>query len=321
MERRPNSILVAVDGSDQALEAVRYVANLVPPKQAKITLFHVLDRIPQSYWDLEAQPGFRHKVIGVHAWEFQQKKLIQGFMERANRLLTVAGHPKDSVLTVLQERQVGIARDIIIEAKKGYDAVVMGRRGMSPVKDLFFGSTANKLVSRLLDVPVWVIGGSPSTEKLLVAVDRSEGAQRALNYVERFLTRDGTCCECLLFHVLRGSHTFVPDDEGLTVPKGEEDWQERAKQEFEKAEEEMKAFFTETIQQWSRNGVDTSRVSSKIFRGESRAGNIVDQAARAGYGTIVVGRRGMSKVEEFFMGRVSNKVLQLAKEMAVWVVH
>jgi len=301
-------MLVAVDGSDLALEAVRYVANLLPPKQVKITLFHVLDRIPESYWDLEAQPGFRHKVIGVHAWEFQQKKLIQGFMERANRLLMGAGHPKDSILTVLQERQVGIARDIIIEAKKGYDAVVMGRRGMSPV-------------SRLLDVPVWVVGGSPSTEKLLVAVDRSEGAQRALNYVERFLARDGTCCECLLFHVLRGSHTFVPDDEGLTVPKGEEDWQERAKQEFEKAEEEMKAFFNETIQQWSRNGVDTSRVSSKISRGESRAGNIVDQAARAGYGTIVVGRRGMSKVEEFFMGRVSNKVLQLAKEMAVWVVH
>jgi nucleotide-binding universal stress UspA family protein len=216
---------------------------------------------------------------------------------------------------------VGIARDIIIEAKKGYDAVVMGRRGMSPVKDLLFGSTANKLVSRLLDVPVWVIGGSPSTDKLLVAVDRSEGAQRALNYVERFLTRDGTCCECLLFHVLRGSHTFVRDDGGLMVPKGEEDWQERAKLELEKAEEEMKTFFNETIQQWSRNGIDTSRVSSMISWGESRAGNIVDQAARAGYGTIVVGRRGMSKVEEFFMGRVSNKVLQLAKEMAVWVVH
>lgn len=321
MERRPNSILLAVDGSDQALEAVRYVGNLLPPKQAKITLFHVLDRIPHSYWDLEANPGLRHKVIGVHAWEFQQKKLIQGFMERANQLLRGAGHPKDSILTLLQERQVGIARDIIIEAKKGYDAVVMGRRGMSPVKDLLFGSTANKLVSRLLDVPVWVVGGSPSTEKLLVAVDRSEGAQRALNYVERFLAGDGTCCECLLFHVLRGSRTFVPDDEGLTVPKGEEDWQEKVEQEFEKAEEEMKAFFNETIQQWSRNGIDTSRVSSKISRGESRAGNIVDQAARAGYGTIVVGRRGMSKVEEFFMGRVSNKVLQLAKEMAVWVVH
>jgi hypothetical protein len=35
---------------------------------------------------------------------------------------------------------------------------------------------------------------------------------------------------------------------------------------------------------------------------------------------IVVGRRGLSRVEEFFMGRVSDKVLQLAKEMAVWVV-
>ena len=40
-----------------------------------------------------------------------------------------------------------------------------------------------------------------------------------------------------------------------------------------------------------------------------------------GYGTIVVGRRGLSKVYEFFMGRVSDKVLHLAKDMAVWIVE
>ena len=57
-----------------------------------------------------------------------------------------------------------------------------------------------------------------------------------------------------------------------------------------------------------------------LLRGQSRAGTIVDQARRGGYGTIVVGRKGVTRVEEFFMGRVSSKVLQLAKDMAVWVV-
>ncbi|MHC4842819.1 MAG: hypothetical protein ACYTEE_03370 [Planctomycetota bacterium] len=33
-----------------------------------------------------------------------------------------------------------------------------------------------------------------------------------------------------------------------------------------------------------------------------------------------MGRRGLSRVEDFFMGRVSKKVLQLAKWTAVWVV-
>jgi nucleotide-binding universal stress UspA family protein len=46
----------------------------------------------------------------------------------------------------------------------------------------------------------------------------------------------------------------------------------------------------------------------------------VEEARNSSCGTIVMGRRGLSRVEEFFMGRVSKKVLQLAKWNAVWVV-
>jgi hypothetical protein len=46
----------------------------------------------------------------------------------------------------------------------------------------------------------------------------------------------------------------------------------------------------------------------------------MEEATKGGYGTIVVGRRGVSKVYEFLMGRVSNKVIQMAKDQAVWVV-
>jgi hypothetical protein len=40
-----------------------------------------------------------------------------------------------------------------------------------------------------------------------------------------------------------------------------------------------------------------------------------------GYGTIVMGRKGYSEVGEFELGRVTNKVIQLAGTMAVWVVN
>jgi len=33
-----------------------------------------------------------------------------------------------------------------------------------------------------------------------------------------------------------------------------------------------------------------------------------------------VGRRGLSRIQEFYMGRVGNKVMQMAREMAIWVV-
>jgi nucleotide-binding universal stress UspA family protein len=68
-------------------------------------------------------------------------------------------------------------------------------------------------------------------------------------------------------------------------------------------------------------GVEGDRISTKIVTGAaSRAKAIVEEAKNGGYGTIAVGRRGLSRVEECFMGRVSKKVIQLAQEMAVWVV-
>jgi nucleotide-binding universal stress UspA family protein len=46
----------------------------------------------------------------------------------------------------------------------------------------------------------------------------------------------------------------------------------------------------------------------------------MDKAREEGYGTIVVGRRGLSRVHEFCMGRVSNKLIQMGREQAVWVI-
>jgi nucleotide-binding universal stress UspA family protein len=53
----------------------------------------------------------------------------------------------------------------------------------------------------------------------------------------------------------------------------------------------------------------------------SRAFAVVEEAQAGGYGTIVVGRRGISKVEEFLLGRVSSKVVGQAAQAAVWVVN
>jgi nucleotide-binding universal stress UspA family protein len=40
----------------------------------------------------------------------------------------------------------------------------------------------------------------------------------------------------------------------------------------------------------------------------------------AGYGTIVVGRQGLSRKEEFLFGSVSSKIVSHARNCAVWVV-
>ena len=39
------------------------------------------------------------------------------------------------------------------------------------------------------------------------------------------------------------------------------------------------------------------------------------------YGAIALGRRGLSRMEEFFMGRVTNRVAHMAKGLALWIVN
>jgi len=320
-ERKPSNILVAVDGSDPSLAAVRYVAELFPPESVWITLFHVLDRFPDLFWDMQVDAAAGTERVAAHRWKSEQQQRIEAFFDTCIQSLEGAGHRREAVATILQERKVGIARDIALEAGKGYDALVMGRRGLSPLTGLLFGSITSKIVSRVTDVPVWVVGDNPVPRKILVALDSSGEAPRILSYVERILSPVDGHPEVLMFHVIRGRKGYLPDYGDLNDLDRKEDWMKRAIQDFDRVKAQMDALFRETEERWERNGFRRDRIQGRISQGESRAGTIVEQARRGGFDTVVVGRRGLSRVEEFFMGRVGDKVLQLARDMAVWVVH
>jgi nucleotide-binding universal stress UspA family protein len=69
------------------------------------------------------------------------------------------------------------------------------------------------------------------------------------------------------------------------------------------------------------SGFESGKISKKIISGVySRSQAIIKEAEQGGYGTIVVGRRGLSKVEAFFMGRVGHEVVYGGKKFTVWIV-
>ena len=83
----------------------------------------------------------------------------------------------------------------------------------------------------------------------------------------------------------------------------------------------MESVFADATKRLLRAGLAPARISEKVLRGSSNPANaILEEAEAGGYDTIVVGRRGLSKVQEFFMGRVSNKIIQLAGDKTVWVI-
>ena len=54
-ENTKSKVLIAVDGSDRSLEAVRYAAGLVSSETTEVVLFHVMNRRPEGawFWELE----------------------------------------------------------------------------------------------------------------------------------------------------------------------------------------------------------------------------------------------------------------------------
>jgi nucleotide-binding universal stress UspA family protein len=303
-------ILLALDGSDRAFETVKYVSKIIPFQKMQSVLFTVYDKIPESFWDLERQPLYGPRLQNIRAWEMNREKTIREYMNKAKQYLLASGFSDEAVTVRIQEREKGIARDIIKEAENGYAAVVVGRKGTSKVKNLVLGSVASKLVERTSFTPLLMVGRNVPSGKILIGLDPSEGSMRAVDFVARTLS-DCDFCEVELVHVIRGKSDPAPGHHKLFIPK----------EYVEEARERIGIVFEKARDRLVKAGFDPDQVSTKVITGaHSRAAAIVAEATEGKYGTVVVGRRGLSMVQDFFIGRVSNKVLQLAKGQAVWVV-
>jgi nucleotide-binding universal stress UspA family protein len=93
------------------------------------------------------------------------------------------------------------------------------------------------------------------------------------------------------------------------------------KEDLESEEQKIKTVFDEAISRLVNCGFPPDNITTNVIAGVSSRSRAIAQAARQeGYSPVVVGRRGLSRFQEFFMGSVSNKLIQLSREKAVWVV-
>ena len=58
--------------------------------------------------------------------------------------------------TKIEAKNKGVARDILDEANSGYDLIVMGRRGLSGIKEFFMGSVSQKVTNGAGDISVLI---------------------------------------------------------------------------------------------------------------------------------------------------------------------
>jgi nucleotide-binding universal stress UspA family protein len=230
-------------------------------------------------------------------------------MEKARQLLLNAGFPEAAVKVDIHKRKKGIARDIITESGKGYHAVILRRRGMTALRGIILGSVATKLLEKLSFVPLVLVGRKPPGRRILVPVDGSDGAMKAVAFLGDTLSASGY--EAKLVYVIRGDGLLVNEEPGRYL----------AEEDAATARSRIQAFLDQATQRLVKSGWPPESIGTEIVSGaRSRAATIVEVAKAGGFATIVMGRRGLSRARDFFIGRVSDKVIHLAREKTVWVV-
>ena len=138
-------MLVATDGSKNALHAVKYAIQLLGrmSEGGSITLISVHDDV-----------ALRHarRFVGKDAVADYLRELSEQDLADARKALDKAGVSHDMII-----RTGHVATEIVEAAERGkFDLLVMGSKGRSALKDLLIGSVA-KRVAEISKVPVLLV--------------------------------------------------------------------------------------------------------------------------------------------------------------------
>ncbi|HMN64752.1 MAG: universal stress protein [Burkholderiaceae bacterium] len=138
-------MLVATDGSKNALHAVKYAIQLLGrmSEGGSITLISVHDDV-----------ALRHarRFVGKEAVADYLRELSEQDLADSRKALDKAGVSHDMII-----RTGHVATEIVEAAERGkFDLLVMGSKGRSALKDLLIGSVA-KRVAEISRVPVLLV--------------------------------------------------------------------------------------------------------------------------------------------------------------------
>jgi nucleotide-binding universal stress UspA family protein len=143
-------ILVPIDFSDNAADALHFAIQLNEKLKGKITLLHVLE-VPLSTFNAGGEMNLSHAEIVF------QKQLLEGTQQKLHEWADKVRSAGQEVAVKMEfgNPYKSIAKDLTDE---GADWIVMGSKGASGLKEVFLGSNAERVV-RHSDCPVFVIKG------------------------------------------------------------------------------------------------------------------------------------------------------------------
>lgn len=288
-------ILVPTDGSLRSLIAQELTAFMAKKLNSKVTVLHIVAHEPLI-------PAERHRHVPHGFGQFPVETHVPAspatsLPEAVASEITNWYHQKGEkavadAVALFKEEGISVdqklvehadpAETIIKEAQRGnYDLIVMGRSGEEEKKP-HLGSVAKK-VSRYAQTPVLVAGEQRQISKILVPVDGSENAEKALQLA--VLLAKKTDAKMTLLYV---------QESGL----------------FNLRPKVTKKIGVRTLSN-ATNQVEGIELDEKLESGDP-AKTIIQTANKGDYDIIVMGSRGLGAIGRFLLGSVSDHVIHYA---------
>lgn len=275
MAKSIKKILWATDFSDEAREALSYAGKIARTYDAELVALHVVpDFSPVLY---SAAPAMKGELVSrVDVIKEDMRTRLEELSRRSEIDFSV-------------EIKEGPAAKRIVEfaEERGFDLIVLGKRGHSVVEKLFIGSVAN-FVLRHSRVPLLLTKkrrGAPRFKKILVPTDFSEYEEVERDYAWRLARK--LDADLTLLHVLElHDHEFSP----------------------RQLDELMDAVLKRLQRRKTREKEDI-QVTEEVTRAVNAATGIVDYAQTNAFDLIVISTCGPGGLERFFLGSTTERVI------------
>ena len=263
-------IVVAYDGSEGAEHALAWAEDLA--------LLHGAQALVVAAYPA---PQLDADLVGAHGWwpgyaagHARARDAARAAAEGAAARLRDAGVQARSVLAEGRPVQE-VAR---LARERDADLVVVGSRGLGPLRQVFLGSVANGLLHQA-KTNVLVARTPPRPPRILVAVDGSHASYRATAYALRHASATGA--SVVVQHVLD-----VPED----------------------VEELPRRGLLSDVVERLRLPAAPPRIRYVLDAG-APAERIVARAEEESCGLVAVGSRGLGVMQGALLGSVSGRVV------------
>jgi nucleotide-binding universal stress UspA family protein len=154
-------------------------------------------------------------------------------------------------------------------------------------------------------------------KKILIAFDDSDNAMRAVEYVAQSMKKDN---QVTLFSVQQDTATLCDMNSPELTP-----YFKSQKEAFCVLEDKKRELLTEAQCKAKAllvaNGFADAQVKIKSELKKKGIARDIAAEAQSGYDLVVIGRRGSSGLKEFFLGSISQKILQLVPATSILIVN